>query len=105
MQFHNRFRQLIDDRQIGRKELAEHLNIAYSTLGNYLNGDREPDINMLIKIADLFSVSIDYLVGHPTNQTISDEETRLMHLFRQMPPEHQQMLTEIAKVMTLQNQK
>lgn len=105
MQFNNRFRQLIDDRQIGRKELAEQLNIAYSTLGNYLNGDREPDINMLIKIADLFSVSIDYLVGHPTNQTISDEETRLLHLFRQMPPEHQQMLTEIAKVMTLQNQK
>ena len=105
MQFHNRFRQLIDDRQIGRKELAEQLNIAYSTLGNYLNGDREPDINMLIKIADLFSVSIDYLVGHPTNQTISDEETRLLHLFRQMPPEYQQMLTEIAKVMTLQNQK
>ena len=105
MQVHNRFRQLIDDRQIGRKELAEQLNIAYSTLGNYLNGDREPDINMLIKIADLFSVSIDYLVGHPTNQTISDEETRLLHLFRQMPPEHQQMLTEIARVMTLQNQK
>lgn len=105
MQFHNRFRQLIDDRQIGRKELAEQLNIAYSTLGNYLTGDREPDLNMLIKIADLFSVSIDYLVGHPTNQTISDEETRLLHLFRQMPPEHQQMLTEIAKVMTLQNQK
>lgn len=105
MQFHNRFRQLMDDHQIGRKELAQRLNIAYSTLGNYLTGDREPDLNMLIKIADLFSVSIDYLVGHPTRQTISDEEIRLLHLFRQMPPEHQQMLTEIAKVMTLQNQK
>lgn len=105
MQFHNRFRQLMDDHQIGRKELAEQLNIAYSTLGNYLTGDREPDIDMLIKIADLFSVSIDYLAGHPTDQTISDEETRLLHLFRQMPPEHQQMLTEIAKVMTQQNQK
>ncbi len=105
MQFNDRFRQLMDDHQITRKELAEQLNIAYSTLGNYLNGDREPDIDMLIKIADFFSVSVDYLLGHHTDETISDEETRLLHLFRQLTPEHRQLLTEITNVMGKQNTK
>ena len=56
MQFQEKFRQLIDDHNITRKELADQLNVAYSTVGNYINAGREPDSDMLIKIADCFSI-------------------------------------------------
>lgn len=42
--------------------LAKKLNISPSTVGMYEQGRREPDSAMLVKIADFFSVSVDYLI-------------------------------------------
>ena len=103
MQFQDKLKQLIDDHNITRKELADQLNVAYSTVGNYINAGREPDIDMLIKIADCFSISVDELVGHNTSNSISDGETRLLCLFRQLTPENRELLIKIAAVMGEQN--
>ena len=46
-----------------RMQLAEKLNVSVRLISYWENGQRECDFNMLIKIADLFSVSIDYLLG------------------------------------------
>ena len=46
-----------------RKQLADKLNVSIRLISYWENGERECDFNMLIKIADLFSVSIDYLLG------------------------------------------
>ncbi|WP_160646976.1 helix-turn-helix domain-containing protein [Chengkuizengella marina] len=45
------------------EELANHLDIDFSTLTAYENGDKLPDIDMLIKIAYIFDVSVDWLLG------------------------------------------
>lgn len=44
-------------------EVAKKLGIAQVTYCNYENGNREPDISTLIKLADLFNVTIDELIG------------------------------------------
>ena len=46
-----------------QKELADILNIERSTLSSYETGRRYPTISVLIRIADTFDVSIDYLLG------------------------------------------
>lgn len=46
-----------------QKELADILNIERSTLSSYETGRRYPTISVLIRIADTFNVSIDYLLG------------------------------------------
>jgi transcriptional regulator with XRE-family HTH domain len=46
-----------------RAELAEKLNVSVRLISYWENGRRECDFDMLIKIADLFSVSVDYLLG------------------------------------------
>ena len=46
-----------------QKELAERLRIGRPTVAGYEVGKREPDSQMLGKMADLFGVSIDYLLG------------------------------------------
>ena len=48
---------------ISRGELAEKLGVSVRLISYWENGQRECDFDMLIKIADLFSVSIDYLLG------------------------------------------
>ncbi len=44
-------------------ELAEMLGGKKSLVSNYENGYSTPDIFMLVKIADIFDVSLDELVG------------------------------------------
>ena len=46
-----------------RVQLAEKLNVSVRLISYWENGQRECDFDMLIKIADLFSVSIYYLLG------------------------------------------
>lgn len=48
------------------KESAEQLNLPTSTYNNYLIETREPDIKTLIKLADYFNTTIDYIVGRET---------------------------------------
>ncbi len=52
---------------ISQKELGEKLNIAPNTISNYENGLCDPNIETLIKMADIFNVSVDTLVGHDAN--------------------------------------
>lgn len=55
-----------------QSELAEKLSISTSRYGQYERGDRTPDYKMLIKIADIYSVSLDYLLDRNTKQSEED---------------------------------
>ena len=48
---------------LSRVQLAEKLNVSVRLISYWENGQRECDFDMLIKIANLFSVSLDYLLG------------------------------------------
>lgn len=52
-------------------QLAEKLYISKQTVSNWENGNIQPSIEMLIRIAKLFHVSTDYLLGLDNVQTIS----------------------------------
>ena len=67
MKFAECLQELREDRNISRKDLAAFLNISVSTLGMYEQRRREPNVDMLIKLADYFNVSLDFLVGRTSN--------------------------------------
>ena len=51
------------EKELGQKELAAKLNLSIGTISNYENGVHHPDLNTLCRIADLFNVTTDYLLG------------------------------------------
>ena len=51
------------ENNLSRAELAAKLNVSVRLISYWENGQRECDFDMLIRIADLFAVSIDYLLG------------------------------------------
>lgn len=53
-----------------QKELAQKLNIATNTYGGYELGTSEPTIETLIKLADYYNVSVDYLIGRDFNNEV-----------------------------------
>lgn len=59
----DKIRELRKERGMTQKEVAERLGIGGSTMTMYETGRREPNMETLIKIADFFDVSTDYLLG------------------------------------------
>lgn len=59
-----KLKELRIERGIQQKELAATLGIGANTLSQYENGKREPDNKTLVKLADYFGVSVDYLLEH-----------------------------------------
>ena len=57
-----RLKELRNKRGISQLRLATELNTTQNTISRYETGEREPGIAELIKIAEFFNVSIDYLV-------------------------------------------
>lgn len=56
-----RIRDLREDNSLTQKEVAEKCYISKKTYERYENGERIPPIDFIIRCADLYGVSIDYL--------------------------------------------
>ncbi|MGE7113966.1 helix-turn-helix transcriptional regulator [Lysinibacillus sp. NPDC047702] len=50
--------------KLSQEEMAKKIDVARATYGAYERGTREPDIDTLTKLAEVFEISIDELVGH-----------------------------------------
>ena len=58
-----RIRELRKARRVTKLKMELDLDMSQNTISRYESGEREPGIAELIRIADYFRVSIDYLVG------------------------------------------
>ena len=63
-----RLKKLRKHRKISQLKLALDLNMNQNTISRYENMERQADYETLIKIADYFNVSIDYLLGRTEEQ-------------------------------------
>ena len=65
------------ERHISQKQAAADLGISQALLSHYEKGIRECGLNFLVKIADYYNVSCDYLLGRtpePEGKTITIED-------------------------------
>lgn len=62
MEFGELLANLRKERSLLQKEIAIYLNMTVATISNYENGVHTPDLNTLIKLADFYDVSTDYLL-------------------------------------------
>jgi len=63
--FTERMRQLRNRQGFNKRQMAEALRLPYTTYNNYETGAREPNSEILLRIAGNFRVSVDYLLGNP----------------------------------------
>lgn len=65
-----RLKEIRKKKGISQLKLAMDLNMNQNTVSRYETGEREPGINELIKIADYFNISVDYLLERTNNPTM-----------------------------------
>ena len=61
--FSERLEQLRNEKCLSQAAVAKELEIAARAYQYYEYGEREPKLSTLIKIADFYGVSLDYLAG------------------------------------------
>ena len=59
-----RIKRLREKAGLSQRALAEKIGVSQQSINKYENHNIEPDIETLIRIADVFDTSVDYLVGH-----------------------------------------
>lgn len=59
-----RLKELRKQKKYNQERLAMELNVSQATISAYKTGERTPDLEMLIRIANYFNVSVDYLIGN-----------------------------------------
>lgn len=75
--------------KLTQRELANKVNIPKTNIGHYEIGITQPSIENLCKLADFFGCSVDYLIGHKTNDLIylsglSDVQKEMIEEVKQM---------------------
>lgn len=94
MKFGELLAALRKERGVLQKDVAAYLNVTVATISNYEKGVHAPDYETLVKLADFFDVSTDYLLQRTdykvgisvlnhhllTNYTVSDLLNKLSTL-------------------------
>ena len=70
----NRIKDLREDRDMRQIDLAQAVGIDQRTISNYETGKTNPDSEALIKLANFFNVTIDYLVGRTNFTPVTENE-------------------------------
>lgn len=58
-----RLKELREEQRLSQAGLALKLNVSQSTISAYEVGERTPDLETLVAIANFFNISLDYLAG------------------------------------------
>ena len=58
----NRIKKLRVDSQKSQEDVAAYLGITYQAYAHYEKGRREPSVYILIKLSEIFNVTLDYLL-------------------------------------------
>lgn len=73
----NRLRELRHNRGVSQQIIANLLNVTKATYSRYESGQFEPTQNSLIRLADYFHVTVDYLINRPNIEPLSNSSTKI----------------------------
>lgn len=68
-----RIRQLRNDNNWNQEELGKRMNLAKVTISQYENETRSPNPDIINQFADLFGVTVDYLLGRDNNKNNTND--------------------------------
>lgn len=73
--FSYRLTVLLEEHNMTQTQLAKIIGTSNVTICRYLTCERIPRLDVVAKIANVFNVSIDYLLGNSENKDLTSSET------------------------------
>lgn len=72
---------------LSQSELAKKVEVSRTIIGNYERNENTPSIDILLKIANTFDVSVDYLIGEGSLSTYDKEVLKRINDIEHLPNE------------------
>lgn len=72
--FPERLKELRTSKGLTMEQLGKEVQSTRGTISNFENGNKKPSLDMLIRLANYFDVSIDYLVGRTDDPKLYKKE-------------------------------
>lgn len=101
--FNEIFNDLLEEKGINRKQFSEKSGIPYTTVTGWTTLNRLPDFTALIKIADFFNCSIDYLTERQETPgsnfyigKLARQEKALIKDFRKLDTDSKQLVLKLT---------
>ncbi|WP_339234535.1 helix-turn-helix transcriptional regulator [Oceanobacillus sp. FSL W7-1281] len=98
-----RLENLRDKYDYSKTEISSKLGFTDNVYGSYEREDRRPSFETVIKLADIFDVSIDYLIRgeeyQPKDEEMYEDVAQLLHIVKELKPEPRRKLLEFLKLM------
>lgn len=85
-----RITQLRKAKNWSQDDLAKKIGASRVMIGKYERSDNLPSIEVIIKLAGAFDVSVDYLLGEGANAAYDKEMVRRLDELETLPPEEKQ---------------
>ena len=105
-----KLRELRQNKGLSQTELAKILGVTYFSVGDWERNRCQPSIEILIKLSEIFNVSIDYLVGREddfgnvaTKSNVTEKEARLLKAFSTLSDLEQDKLIADAEFYSLRH--
>lgn len=106
-----KLKELRQEKGLTQKELATMVKLNQTAIGKYERGELEPNLDMLKQLADIFDVSVDYLLGREDDFGVVKRESpadkdseELLSLYRELTPSAQEAIKEtIRQLVARQN--
>lgn len=108
MEFTENLKYLRNAYQFTQKQLADRLGLTANTVCEWEKGRSEPSITTIKKLAEIFDVTVDYLLGLEDDfgarvapiapsVNLSEKEKALLAAFNNLLPETQDFILKTAK--------
>lgn len=72
--FSQRLKQLRKDKHLTQAQVAERIGVTASMVSSYETDIRLPSYEVMLRIADVFGVSVDYLLGRQEKRSLDISE-------------------------------
>jgi|SRR5690606_37020572 len=79
MMLGKRIKQLREEKDLSQQKLADILGVSQQAVAKWESSKSEPDSAMLMRISNLFNISMDYLFGKTNIRNYNDIETIAAH--------------------------
>ena len=88
----NLITQLRKAKNWSQDELAKEIDTSRVMIGKYERGDNSPSIEVIVKRAKAFDVSVDYLLGEGLNATYDKETVKRLDELESLPDDEKQRI-------------
>ena len=109
MNYGRKIKEMITDSDYKQKQIAKELNITESMLSSYLTGRHDIPVWVVVKFAELFDVSTDYLLertdAREPQMTLTEAEQELVRNLRTLTREQKELIAQNIRFMQQQNQR